>query len=181
MATGQYRSAFSFDDVAQKSILAGSTLQNNSERTSKPLEEQCDEFVPLVSLRFQGVKTIDVIERNRPPKNSVALEPGDLEVDFVCVFPTLLRAIFPFFLGGRGEGGVATLTVHWHTSPEWPQDGSRWCRDHLVKTIKNPRESQCFWLSVHLILQDDTMIAQHGLKKASRWPQDGQDSFAMAF
>ncbi len=83
MATGQYRSALSFDDVAQKSILAGSTLQNNSERTSKPLEEQCDEFVPLVSLRFQGVKTIDVIERNRPPKNSVAFEPGDLEVDFV--------------------------------------------------------------------------------------------------
>ena len=47
------------------------------------MEEQCDEFVPLVSLRFQGVKTIDVIERNALPKNSVALEPGDLEVDFV--------------------------------------------------------------------------------------------------
>ena len=27
-----------------------------------------------------------VIERNRPPKNSVAFEPGDLEVDFVCFF-----------------------------------------------------------------------------------------------
>ena len=99
-ATGQYRSALSFDDVAQKSILAGSTLQNNFGRISKPLEEQCDEFVPPVSLRFQGVKTIDVIERNRPPKNSVALEPGDLEVDFVLFFPILLRAIFPFFRGG---------------------------------------------------------------------------------
>ena len=103
MATGQYRSAISLDDVAQKTTLARSAHQNNSERTSKPLEEQCDEFVPLVSLRFQGVKTIDVIERNALPKNSVALEPGDLEVDFVCVFPTLLRAIFPF-LRGRGGG-----------------------------------------------------------------------------
>ena len=89
MATGQYRSA----------TLARSAHQNNSERTSKPLEEQCDEFVSLVSVRFQGVKTIDVIERNRLPKNSVAFEPGDLEVDFVCVFPTLLRAIFSFFKG----------------------------------------------------------------------------------
>ena len=103
MATGQYRSAFSFDDVAQKSILAGSTLQNNSERTSKPLEEQCNEFVSLVSVRFEGVKTIDVIERNRLPKNSVAFEPGDLEVDFVCVFPTLLRAMFSFLFGGGGD------------------------------------------------------------------------------
>ena len=64
MATGQYRSAISLDDVAQKTTLARSAHQNNSERTSKPLEEQCDEFVPLVSLRFQGVKTIDVIERS---------------------------------------------------------------------------------------------------------------------
>ena len=86
MATGQYRSALSFDDVAQKSILARSAHQNNSERTSKLLEEQCDEFVSLVSVRFQGVKTIDVIERNGLPKNSVALEPGDLEVDFVRFF-----------------------------------------------------------------------------------------------
>ena len=103
MATGQYRSAISLDDVAQKTTLARSAHQNNSERTSKPLEEQCDEFVSLVSVRFQGLKTIDVIERNALPKNSVALEPGDLEVDFVCVFPTLLRAIFPF-LRGRGGG-----------------------------------------------------------------------------
>ena len=103
MATGQYRSALSLDDVAQKSILAGSTLQNNFERISKPLEEQCDEFVPLVSLRFQGVKTIDVIEQSRPPKNSVALETGDLEVDFVCIFPILLRAMFSFF----GEAGAS--------------------------------------------------------------------------
>ena len=102
MATGQYRSALSFDDVAQKSILAGSAHQNNFERTSKPLEEQCDEFVSLVSVRFQSVKTIDVIERNGLPKNSVALEPGDLEVDFVCVFQTLLRAFFSFFRGGGG-------------------------------------------------------------------------------
>ena len=101
MATGQYRSALLFDDVVQKSILAGSTLQNSFERISKPLEEQCDEFVPLVSPRFQGVKTIDVIERNRPPKNSVALEPGDLEVDFVRIFPILLRAMFSFFGEGR--------------------------------------------------------------------------------
>ena len=86
MATGQYRSAISLDDVAQKTTLARSAHQNNSKRTSKPLEEQCDEFVPLVSLRFQGVKIIDVIKRNRPPKNSMALEPGDLEVDFPKCF-----------------------------------------------------------------------------------------------
>ena len=93
MATGQYRSAISLDDVAQKTTLARSAHQNNSERTSKPLEEQCDEFVSLVSVRFQGLKTIDVIERNRPPKNSVALEPGDLEVDFV--------PFFSMFFGGQ--------------------------------------------------------------------------------
>ena len=65
-------------------------------------------FVSLVSVRFQGLKTIDVIERNGLPKNSVALEPGDLEVDFVCVSPTLLRAIFPFFKEG-GQGGGAKM------------------------------------------------------------------------
>ena len=64
------------------------------------MEEQCDEFVSLVSVRFQGLKTIDVIERNGLPKNSVAFEPGDLEVNFVCVFPTLLRTFFSFFKGG---------------------------------------------------------------------------------
>ena len=102
MATGQYRSALSFDDVVYKSILAGSTLQNSFERISKPLEEQCGEVVPLVSLRFQGVKTIDVIEESRPPKNSVAFEPGDLEVDFVCIFSILLRAICSVFGEARG-------------------------------------------------------------------------------
>ena len=104
MATGQYRSAISLDDVAQKTTLARSAHQNNSKRTSKPLEEQCDEFVPLVSLRFQGVKTIDVIERNRPPKNSVALEPGDLEVDFVRFFPYFGEPIFPVVRAGGGDG-----------------------------------------------------------------------------
>ena len=103
MATGQYRSALSFDDVAQTSILVRSAHQNNSERTSKPLEEQCDEFVSLVSVRFQSVKTIDFIERNRLPKNSVAFEPGDLEVDFVRFFPILLRTVFSFFRGGGGD------------------------------------------------------------------------------
>ena len=96
MATGQYRSALSFDDVAQKSILARSAHQNNSERTSKPLEEQCDEFVSLVGVRFQGVNTIDVIERNRPPKSSVAFEPGDFEVDFVRFFPYFCEPFFVF-------------------------------------------------------------------------------------
>ena len=62
--------------------------------------------MPLVSLRFQCGETIDVIERNALPKNSVAFEPGDLEVDFVCVFPTLLPAIFPPFV--RVEGGGHT-------------------------------------------------------------------------
>ena len=95
MATRQYRSAFSLDDVAQKTTLARSAHQNNSERTSKPLEEQCDEFVTLASVRFQGVKTIDVIERNRLPKNSVAFEPGDLEVDYVRFFS---------MFGGRQKG-----------------------------------------------------------------------------
>ena len=103
MAIGQCRSAISFDDVAQKTTLARSAHQNNAERTSKLVEEQCDEFVPLGSVRFQGLKTIDVIERNGPPKNSVALEPGDLEVDFVRFFPIFLRAIFPFFRGGAGR------------------------------------------------------------------------------
>ena len=97
MAIGQCRSAISLDDVAQKTTLARSAHQNNSERTSKLLEEQCDEFVPLVSLRFQGVKTIDVIERNRPPKNSVALEPGDLEVDFVRFFSYTFASHFSVF------------------------------------------------------------------------------------
>ena len=115
MAIGQCRSAISLDDVAQKTTLARSAHQNNSERTSKPLEEQCDEFVPLVSLRFQGVKTIDVIERNRPPKNSVALEPGDLEVDFVRFFLIFVRAIFPFF-----RGGIAPRSPK--MTPRWPQD-----------------------------------------------------------
>ena len=112
MATGQYRSALSFDDVAQKSILAGSAHQNDSERISKPLEEQCDEFVPLVSLRFQGVKTIDVIERNRPPKNSVALEPGDLEVDFIQFFSMFLgwqKGVFA--LPNRQEQKMSFLLV----------------------------------------------------------------------
>ena len=89
----QYRNAFSFDDVAQISIWVRSAYLNNCEKVSRPFEELCDEFVPLVSLRFQGVETIDVIERNRPPKNSVALEPGDLEVDFV--------PFFSMFLGGQ--------------------------------------------------------------------------------
>ena len=71
----------------KKTTLARSAHQNNSERTSKLLEEQCDEYVSLVSVRFQGLKTIDVIERNGLPKNSVALEPGDLEVGFVLFFP----------------------------------------------------------------------------------------------
>ena len=115
MATGQYRSAISLDDVAQKTTLARSAHQNNSKRTSKPLEEQCDEFVPLVSLRFQGVKTIDVIERNRPPKNSVALEPGDLEVDFVRFFPILLRTIFPFF---RGGAATSVRARHLRNTPQ---------------------------------------------------------------
>ena len=67
------------------------------------MEEQCDEFVPLVSLLFQGVKIIDVIERKLPPKNCVALEPGDLEVDFVRIFPIFLQAIFSFCQGGDGD------------------------------------------------------------------------------
>ena len=103
MAAARYRSAISLDDAAQKTTLVRSAHRNNSKRTSKPLEEQCDEFVPLVSLRFQGVNIIDVIERNRPPENSVALEPGDLEVDFVRVLPILLRTIFPLFKGGGGR------------------------------------------------------------------------------
>ena len=108
MATGPYRRVLLCDDVAQNSILARRAHQNNSESTSKPLEEQRDEFVPPVSLLFQGVKTIDVIERNRPPKNSVALEPGDLEVDFVCIFQILLRAIFSFF-GGPAVSGLLSI------------------------------------------------------------------------
>ena len=122
MATGQCRSAISLDDVAQKTTLARSAHQNNSERTSKPLEEQCDEFVSLVSVRFQGVKTIDVIERNRLPKNSVAFEPGDLEVDFVCVFPTLLRTIFPFFKGGEANS-VRVRHFFWLFCLVWYQGG----------------------------------------------------------
>ena len=58
MAIGQCRSAISFDDVAQKTTLARNAHQNNSERTSKLLEEQCHEFVSLVSVRFQGLKKV---------------------------------------------------------------------------------------------------------------------------
>ena len=101
MAAARYRSAISLDDAAQKTTFGTKCASEQSKRTSKPLEEQCYEFVPLVSLRCQGVNIIDVIERNRPPENSVALEPGDLEVDFVRVLPILLRAIFSFFRGGR--------------------------------------------------------------------------------
>ena len=111
IATRHYRMARSFDDVAQKLTLARSARQNNSERTSKSLEEQCVEFVSLVSVRFHGVKTIDVIERNRLPKNSVAFEPGDLEVDFICVFPILLRTNFPFFYFGKKPHRSATVEV----------------------------------------------------------------------
>ena len=64
------------------------------------MEEQCDEFVSLVSVPFQSLKTIDIIERNGLPKNSVAFEPGDLEVDFVC-FPNTFASLFLFFRGGR--------------------------------------------------------------------------------
>ena len=73
-------------------------------------------------MRFQGLKTIDVFERNALPKNSVALEPGDLEVYFVCVFPTLLRTIFPF-LRGRGGGGIQ-------------ESGRILCCSPIVKTKK---------------------------------------------
>ena len=53
---------------------------------------------------FKALKTIDVIERNGPPKNSVALEPGDLEVDFVPVFSDTFARHFSVFLrGGREE------------------------------------------------------------------------------
>ena len=93
---------------------ARSAHQNNSERTSKPLEEQCDEFVSLVSVRFQGVKTIDVIERNRPPKNSVALEPGDLEVDFVPFFSMFLGWQKRRFRTCRGAPSDAPTRVQDH-------------------------------------------------------------------
>ena len=137
MATGQYRSAISLDDVAQKTTLARSAHQNNSERTSKPLEEQCDEFVPLVSLRFQGVKTIDVIERNRPPKNSVALEPGDLEVDFVPFFSMFLvgqkKAFSP--LPGRSVrcSDVVVVVV---VVAFWLQDGTRLKQQQVIQFSK---------------------------------------------
>ena len=56
-------------------------------------------------MRFQGVKIIDVIERNRLPKNGVAFEPGDVEVDFACVFPTFLWAREKVF----GPAGASTM------------------------------------------------------------------------
>ena len=91
MATRRYRSAIFLDDVAQKTTSARSARRNDTEQTSTSLEERCGEFVSLASVRFQGVKIIDVIERNRPPKSSVAFEPGDLEVGFVSFFSTFWR------------------------------------------------------------------------------------------
>ena len=122
MATGQYRSALSLDDVAQKTTLARSAHQNNFERTSKLLEEQCDEFVSLVSVRFQGLKTIDVIERNGLPKNSVALEPGDLVVDFVLFFSML-------------SGGPRWRQVGSEMAPSWTREGS-------IMAPRGPKEPQ---------------------------------------
>ena len=58
MAIGQCRSAISFDDVAQKTTLARSAHQDKTEWTSRLLEERCDEFVPLVSVRLQGLEKV---------------------------------------------------------------------------------------------------------------------------
>ena len=102
MATRQYRSAFSLDDVAQKTTLARSAYRSDVEKTSKSLEERCGEFASLASVRPQGVKIIDVIERNRPPKSSVAFEPGDLGVDLVSFFSTFWRAPKGCFCTRRG-------------------------------------------------------------------------------
>ena len=73
------------------------------------------EFVSCVRVPYRGLKIIDVIERNGPSKNSVAFEPGDLEVDFVCVFPTFLWPVFPFFFGGGSRQQYTDISVYWHT------------------------------------------------------------------
>ena len=86
MAIGQCRSAISFDDVAQKTTLARSAHQNNSERTSKLLEEQCHEFVSLVSVRFRGLKKVS--------KQSTSSSETDLRyfwIDDVAQKTTLSR------------------------------------------------------------------------------------------
>ena len=82
--------------------------------TSKRLEEQCGAFVSPASVRFQGVKIIDVIERNRPPKSSVAFEPGDLEVDSVSFFSTFWGATRGCFRTRRGVPSDAPIRVQDH-------------------------------------------------------------------
>ena len=74
---------------------------------SKHLEEQCGAIVVLLSLGFQGVKIIDVIEESPLGKSSVAFESGDVEVDFVRFFPIHLRAIFGVF----DESGASNLIL----------------------------------------------------------------------
>ena len=70
-----------------------------------------DEFVPLVRLRFRGVKAIDVIERSRPPRNCVVLEPGDLEVDFVWFCPIFVRSDLFFWWGGNFKSNILCIRL----------------------------------------------------------------------
>ena len=105
MAIGQCRSAISFDDVAQKTTLARSAHQNNSERTSKLLEEQCHEFVSLVSVRFRGLKKV-----SKPSTSSSETDFRDFWIDDVVQktrWPSMAQH-------------VAKLAPRWrHMAPRW--------------------------------------------------------------
>jgi len=105
MAIGQCRSAISFDDVAQKTTLARSAHQNNSERTSKLLEEQCHEFVSLVSVRFQGLKKV-----SKQSTSSSETDSRDFWIDDVVQktrWPNMAQH-------------VAKLAPRWrHMAPRW--------------------------------------------------------------
>ena len=72
------------------------------------------EFVSCVRVPYRGLKIIDVIERNGPSKNSVAFEPGDLEVDFVSFFSTFWRAPKGCFRTRRGAPLDAPTRVQDH-------------------------------------------------------------------
>ena len=110
---------------------------------------------------FKASKTIDVIERNGLPKNSVALEPGDLEVDFVRFFPILLRTIFSIFRGGAATGTPKNSVAF--EPGDLEMDFASYFA--VLASLRRGR-SHC---PVSLKPRNGLMWAQDGPK----WPQDG--------
>merc|ERR1712115_435290 len=111
MAIGQCRSAISLNDVAQKTTLARSAHQNNSERTSKLLEEQCHEFVSLVSVRFRGLKKV-----SKQSTSSSETDLRDFWIDDVAQKTTLSR---------KAQHGHKMARHGPELAPIWRQVGTR--------------------------------------------------------